>query len=318
MKGIVALICLFAVSATAATDEKFKWDSNAKHLSGPELKADSFKGKVVFVEFWGINCGPCIRMMPHVDSLNKKYPGKIAVVASHVQGNGKQVTDYLESKNFSFAAYQQFRVGGSVQFSGIPYSAVFDSKGYLVAHGRPNAMMELVPDLIKAMSPPGSLLADLNIQHYQSYEKKLIKGKPLKTSLVSLKKYSSGSDEKATEAKMIVDHVNGYIDTEVAEIVALAAKEPGHAYSRLMSFGKQISGLPQFETLRPVSVELKGYKYLRMIVQCRTDYEKLDVKSQYYKGYKKRLVTKLNGLVARADVSDAVKAEAQGMLDSIG
>ncbi len=314
-KVVVTLFCLLAASAwlNAAPDTelKFTWKPNAKHLSGPVLNEDSFKGKVTCVVFWGRNCPRCQRALPNVEALNKKYAGKLVVVASHIQGEDQGLTDYLASKKYSFSVYQHFRLGSPIRLTGIPYFAVFDSKGYYVAQGKQDEIIALIPDLIASIPPADSLLASLNIKHHKAYESKLMRGKPVKTSLASLERQSTGSDEKAKEAKMIVDHVNKYIDTEVAAIVALAAKEPGLAYTRFMSFWKVIAGLPQLEKLQPLVAELKGYKYLQMIVQCRKDYDKLDLKSSVYKVNITPLVTKLNALTKRADASDAVKAEAK-------
>ena len=57
------------------------------HLHGPKIKASDLKGKVVFFEYWGINCPPCIASMPHLQELQDKFQSKgFTVVGSHRQG----------------------------------------------------------------------------------------------------------------------------------------------------------------------------------------------------------------------------------------
>ena len=46
---------------------------DSKYIHGPKITASSLKGKVVFFEYWGINCPPCIDSMPHLQELQDKY-----------------------------------------------------------------------------------------------------------------------------------------------------------------------------------------------------------------------------------------------------
>jgi len=39
------------------------------------------QGKVYVVEFWATWCGPCMRAMPHLSELARKYRGKITFLA---------------------------------------------------------------------------------------------------------------------------------------------------------------------------------------------------------------------------------------------
>ena len=34
----------------------------------------------VLVDFWGINCAPCVALMPRVDELDRRYDGRLALV----------------------------------------------------------------------------------------------------------------------------------------------------------------------------------------------------------------------------------------------
>lgn len=37
--------------------------------AGNRVKLSSFKGKVIYLDFWSTTCSPCIRLFPHEDSL---------------------------------------------------------------------------------------------------------------------------------------------------------------------------------------------------------------------------------------------------------
>lgn len=64
---------------------------NDKGFTIPE-----YKGKIMFVEFWGTHCPPCLRSIPHYIRLTKKYKDQLAMLAVEVQDTSKE-------KLFSFA-----------------------------------------------------------------------------------------------------------------------------------------------------------------------------------------------------------------------
>ena len=53
---------------------------DSKYIHGPKITASSLKGKVVFFEYWGINCPPCIASMPHLQELQDNVLSEILLV----------------------------------------------------------------------------------------------------------------------------------------------------------------------------------------------------------------------------------------------
>ncbi|MGH9522678.1 MAG: TlpA family protein disulfide reductase, partial [Terriglobales bacterium] len=70
---------------TESTVDAEVWDTrsaNAKpaipftiesFINGKKVSLDDFKGKVVLVDFWYPNCGPCMRSFPYLQDLYLKY-----------------------------------------------------------------------------------------------------------------------------------------------------------------------------------------------------------------------------------------------------
>jgi len=88
MKKIIAIVALLSTLIFSAniSKEVFK----VKTASGKELTfkgtdegiiTSPYEGKIVFLEFWGTWCGPCLLSIPHHVKLQDKYKNDLRIVA---------------------------------------------------------------------------------------------------------------------------------------------------------------------------------------------------------------------------------------------
>jgi len=88
MKKIITglLFGLLLATAVQAAEETF----NISTVDGKMLRfqgtpdgiiTEPYKGKIVFIEFWGTWCGPCLLSIPHHAKLQEKYKDKLRIVA---------------------------------------------------------------------------------------------------------------------------------------------------------------------------------------------------------------------------------------------
>ena len=61
LSGIIAAMAVPASAQAAESKVTYPAFNDGSHIHGPKLKASDLKGKVVFFEYWGINCPPCYR-----------------------------------------------------------------------------------------------------------------------------------------------------------------------------------------------------------------------------------------------------------------
>ncbi len=87
-KRIVALL-LFCVAAFGVVAQPPQTASLSIGDPAPSIKVRKWikgtpvtafeKGRVYVVEFWATWCGPCIRGMPHLSELARKYKDKVTI-----------------------------------------------------------------------------------------------------------------------------------------------------------------------------------------------------------------------------------------------
>jgi beta-lactamase regulating signal transducer with metallopeptidase domain/thiol-disulfide isomerase/thioredoxin len=60
---------------------------------------EELHGKVVLLDFWGVWCQPCVKRLPDVERLARKYQDRgLAVIAVHTQQDAEKVGEFLAKK----------------------------------------------------------------------------------------------------------------------------------------------------------------------------------------------------------------------------
>jgi thiol-disulfide isomerase/thioredoxin len=60
---------------------------------------EELRGKVVLLDFWGVWCQPCVKRLPDVERLGKKYQDRgLAVIAVHSKQDAVKVGEFLAKK----------------------------------------------------------------------------------------------------------------------------------------------------------------------------------------------------------------------------
>ncbi len=131
-------------------------------ITGTEqgLSIKGLEGKIVFLEFFGHNCPPCLKSIPHLIKLQEKHKDNLAIVAIEVQGyNNAQLTQFAEEKGMNYIAVADEKAGNFVNYiaqraewkGGIPFLVALDTKGavqFVQAGMLPEASLE---ELIKQL-----------------------------------------------------------------------------------------------------------------------------------------------------------------------
>lgn len=182
-----AAVFAFAVSATA-----IEWENldDGHWISGPKLSEAKIKGKVVLVDYWGRNCGPCRAALPRVEQIWQAWNDrKFIVVGSHCQSpDNDAVKSILKEAGATYPVYQNLKAEGTPEFNAIPFLCVFNPRGKLVysGHSMPEAT-EAVVNEITEISGVRQLLPTVTLNKYKSLKSQLVFGKNVESVMKKLK-----------------------------------------------------------------------------------------------------------------------------------
>ena len=109
-------------------------------VTGTEQGLDikGLEGKVIFLEFFGHKCPPCLASIPHLIKLQKKHKDKLAIVSIEVQGyNHEQVKKFAKEKGMNYIVASEEKATELVNYiqqraqwrGSIPFLVAMDTKG---------------------------------------------------------------------------------------------------------------------------------------------------------------------------------------------
>ncbi|MEB2399479.1 MAG: TlpA disulfide reductase family protein [Alcaligenaceae bacterium] len=106
--------------------------------AGGDTSFRSYLGKPVVLNFWATWCPPCVKEMPDLDALHKKYPGVqfvgLAVdTAANVEKFGQKVKVSYPLLIAGHGGIKLMRELGNKN-GGLPFTVVFDKDGRYVRH----------------------------------------------------------------------------------------------------------------------------------------------------------------------------------------
>ena len=84
------------------TEADYKWD--IRDTDGISPDPASLQGEVIFLNFWGTYCPPCIAEMPEIQSIYNDYGDKVRFILVSAEAPGK-VQSFLASRDYDLPAY---------------------------------------------------------------------------------------------------------------------------------------------------------------------------------------------------------------------
>jgi thiol-disulfide isomerase/thioredoxin len=136
----LVLVTVIGLPALSAAEKKAKvtdWDLG-KVAFGEKVGRKDVKGEVVVLEYWGVNCPPCIASLPHLAEMDRKHRDKgLVIIGAECQMSSKdEMKPLLEKAKVEYTIVESAE--GPIEVTGIPRVFVFGADGNLVFDGRPS------------------------------------------------------------------------------------------------------------------------------------------------------------------------------------
>lgn len=323
-----------SVQAQQSSSSPFSGIDRAEQICGPKISPDALRGKVVLVEYWGTNCGPCRMSMPHLQEMYAQLgkTGMFCIIGNHVQQHSSETDKFLKEKGITFPVYQFLDLPVNRDFSGIPRAFLFDATGNVVAEGNPKDVVNKVPDLIKeammmkksgilsaldSSNTPGGLkhpFANSNLGQFQKTALTMfMPGKPWLANYQKLQKAAQSDDN--TAAQSALETLNSYLNDEILRLLDLSKTDPAKAYVSIDRLNRSIKGMNQERALADVVKTLsadKNVKDLSAILLNIADFESNanQMNAAAAKNKAQGLFNSLKTYCSRKDLSKLLKNEA--------
>src|SRR5260221_417625 len=114
----------------------------SRTLQGPPtqgLSWDKLKGKVVVLEFWATWCSPCVKAIPHLNSLVEQFQDKPVVFLSVTSENEDVVRTFLKKhpveSGIGIDDYEALNKAFHIR--GIPHTVIVNADGRIAAITHP-------------------------------------------------------------------------------------------------------------------------------------------------------------------------------------
>lgn len=268
--ALTLAICLSLLTSPARGADLSRMDLGS-YVTGPKITNADLKGRFVIVEYWGVNCGPCIASIPHMTKLAKDYGhDRLVIVANHCQAasdeKAKEVWESRAKSNYVAVINRGNLPGANV--SGIPDSFLFDPTGKLIWRGQPTSVDKPLEKAMKSFRwpkkekqekkeepAPDPIVPGVTSKYYERQVEDInAQKRSIDRPLAQIRRAAErGKEEQVAEAKAILDVVTQWATTQQANINSTMSSDPAKAYA----MSEQFIELLGRDDLAKVFVEIK-------------------------------------------------------------
>jgi thiol-disulfide isomerase/thioredoxin len=110
-------------------------DFSLSVLEGETKSLSSYKGKVVFLNFWATWCGPCRVEMPSMEAVYNKFSDKgLEMLAVNCDEDNAAVRSFIKNEGFSFPVLLDLdgKVSANYGIQSIPTTFLVDRDGMII------------------------------------------------------------------------------------------------------------------------------------------------------------------------------------------
>lgn len=135
LKHTISVFCLLIFSISAYSADKAPDFAVGKTKSGKKINLSSYRGRVVYLDFWASWCIPCKDSFPWMNEMQARYKKNgLVIVAVNLDDDAKQAKRFLDKNpaKFTISYNQDGTVASKYGVEVMPSSYLIDKKGNIV------------------------------------------------------------------------------------------------------------------------------------------------------------------------------------------
>jgi len=141
MSKIVSVLSIFCLTLVVSFSARATNDGlqslSLVDVEEQPVALESFKGKVILLNFWATWCPPCIKEMPSMERLRNQLSGKpFEVVAINVGESPTTVSSFMleldTELTFPILLDQDAKSFGQLGLRGLPMTLILDHEGNII------------------------------------------------------------------------------------------------------------------------------------------------------------------------------------------
>lgn len=210
-----------------------------------KIASSDLRGKVVFIEYWGMHCPPCRAAMPKLQELYSKYKSQgFVLIASHCQlASPEQINAYFKENKFTFPSCNQFSLPQGHPQGGIPFSVLVGCDGKVVAMGYPTVVEAKVEEEMKKLAGGLPILDDIELGKYSKMRNTILEGAPnIEAKIAALRQ--KADDE---EAQLICQTYDSWLERRKTAIAECRERDALAFVSQANTLKKSVPSVKDFD-----------------------------------------------------------------------
>lgn len=120
-------------------------------LQGQKVSLDKLSGKVVVLNFWAINCAPCIQEIPLLQEISDREKDNLVVLAINMGDPQKSVESFVKSNKITYTVLLDTdgRVSDLYHVAAFPVTYFLDRDGIIQDHHTGQLTTGLLPEIME-------------------------------------------------------------------------------------------------------------------------------------------------------------------------
>ena len=136
MKKIALVLTLVGLTQFVFGQSYFNKNYSLNLLNGNSILIDSYRGNIIVVNFWKTSCVPCVKEIPQLNKLVKKYANDSVVFLAISPEEDSNINSFLKKHEFNFIQIVKGKefidLSENNFMSGYPTSFILNKNGKLV------------------------------------------------------------------------------------------------------------------------------------------------------------------------------------------